>query len=209
MKKLSPAILFDELAKNYETMRKEIHWSPFPHIENAIRNLNITGWKCLDLGCATGETSRWLAEKNAIPVGIDISENMIAIAVEKSPGLMFMQYDLNDGIPFPDEHFDCIIAMGSLEYLPDQKKITEIIAKKLKPKAILLAVYETFGDEAPGGNRRIVPMFDNWTRYRIAPRELQNIAKKYFTEFEITPVPGYLHEEENKTIQYLRLIAQK
>jgi 2-polyprenyl-3-methyl-5-hydroxy-6-metoxy-1,4-benzoquinol methylase len=44
----------------------------------------VNNLKVLDAGCGTGYLSRQLADRGAVVTGIDLSENMVAIAQQKS-----------------------------------------------------------------------------------------------------------------------------
>ena len=48
--KQSPDTLFDALALGYETMRKELAWNPFTHIEAAFDGVDLRGMEILDAG---------------------------------------------------------------------------------------------------------------------------------------------------------------
>jgi len=62
---------------------------------------DVSGLRVLDVGCGTGRTSRYLAERGASVVGVDFSARAIEIARERSPGSnpsyrVQSVFDLND-----------------------------------------------------------------------------------------------------------------
>ena len=74
----------------------------------------------LDVGCGTGTVLSYLREnRKIIGYGLDISENMIAIAKEKNPG-----FSLTTGnsakLPYADETMDVMMACMAYHHFPDQ-----------------------------------------------------------------------------------------
>lgn len=68
--------------------------------------------KVLDMACGTGDVSIALRRKGLDVVGADISENMLALARKKAPGIDFRYGDASE-LPFADESFDAVtIAFG-------------------------------------------------------------------------------------------------
>lgn len=63
----------------------------------------------LDVGCGPGYVSIAAAERGAIPIGLDFSAEMIAIAKKMSPRIEFRQGDAQN-LPFPDASFDRVVA---------------------------------------------------------------------------------------------------
>src|SRR5213082_2157396 len=70
----------------------------------------------LDVGCCPGYVSATAAERGAIPIGLDFSEEMIAIAKKKFPRIEFRQGDAQN-LPFPDASFDRVVANFALLHL--------------------------------------------------------------------------------------------
>lgn len=164
--KQSPDTLFDALALGYETMRKELAWNPFTHIEAAFDGVDLRGMEILDAGCGTGECTRWFAEQGACPIGIDISGEMCFHAAERSENIMYLQHDLRDPLPFASSRFDAVVALGCLEYIADIRATVEEFYRTTKPGGMFLGCFERFGDDCPGKNARQVVFFDEWMRYR-------------------------------------------
>ena len=68
--------------------------------------------KVLDMACGTGDVSIALKRNGLDVVGADISENMLAIARKKAPGIDFRYGDASE-LPFADRSFDAVtIAFG-------------------------------------------------------------------------------------------------
>ncbi len=76
----------------------------------------IEGKRVLDLGCANGKVSRWLAKKEANVTGIDLAENLIrlaeAVEEKRKQGIKyFVGSALDEKIGLPYKKFDIVLAL--------------------------------------------------------------------------------------------------
>lgn len=99
-----------------------------------------TFWSLLDVGCGTGNSIERL--KNEFPekkyVGMDLAENMIAVAKGKRiPGADFVVGDA-ENLPFKEAQFDVIICKESFHHYPHVEKFFESAYRTLKPGGRLL-----------------------------------------------------------------------
>ena len=85
----------------------------------------------LDVGCGPGYVSAAAAERGALPVGLDFSEEMIGIAKKKFPGIEFRQGDAQK-LPFHDAAFDRVVANFALLHLADPERACAEAARVLK-----------------------------------------------------------------------------
>lgn len=207
--KQSPGTLFDALAAEYETMRKELAWDPFPHIAAAFDGVDLRNMEILDAGCGTGECTRWFASQGAKPIGIDISGEMCFHAAERSENIMYFQHDLREVLPFGSASFDGVVALGCLEYLSDIRAVVEEFHRVTRPGGMFLGCFERFGDDCPGKNARQVVFFDEWIRYRQSRTMVEFMFAPLYRHIEIAPVSGFLIEETGETTQYWRVIAKE
>jgi ubiquinone/menaquinone biosynthesis C-methylase UbiE len=97
--------------------------------------------KCLDLACGPGNYAYEMAKKGARVVGVDYSEEMIAIAQKKicqSPTLnqniSLIQMDGMDYLKtVPDNFFDVVIAALFVSYVKHPDEVIREIYRVLKP----------------------------------------------------------------------------
>lgn len=75
----------------------------------------------LDYGCGTGILTNQLLDYFSQVKGVDISEEMLAIAEELKPNTDRIQFRLIDGqhLPFKNEFFDMVISRACLCLVPD------------------------------------------------------------------------------------------
>jgi SAM-dependent methyltransferase len=85
----------------------------------------------LDVGCGPGYVSAAAAERGATPLGLDFSEEMIAIAKKKFPQIEFRQGDAQN-LPFPDASFDRVVANFALLHLSNPERAIAEAARVLK-----------------------------------------------------------------------------
>ena len=96
--------------------------------------------RILDLGCGNGAQTVRLARHGDEVVGLDIAEDLLAVARERCRNLPNVQFVKEDArkLPFPDQSFDCIVSYGDvLSHIVDgyEQALAEI-SRVTKPGAV-------------------------------------------------------------------------
>jgi ubiquinone/menaquinone biosynthesis C-methylase UbiE len=96
------------------------------------------GAKVLDIGCGHGRDAKHLSEIGYEVTGIDLSEGLLKIAKENSPGCNFQKMDMRN-LDFPDDNFDGIWACASFLHIPwrEAKDTLKGFVHVLKPKGVI------------------------------------------------------------------------
>lgn len=86
-----------------------------------------------DLGCGPGNSTELLTRSfmGAEVVGVDKSDNMLAVARARVPSARFIKEDIADWAP--PEHADVIFANAALHFLPDHRKLMQALLESLRP----------------------------------------------------------------------------
>lgn len=126
---------YDQLAATYD-------WRWSRYVSNTLSFLK--NWahippdaQVLDVACGTGEFERMLVTENSAQsiVGVDISENMLAIARQKcdgSPNVAF-QVASASALPFADNSFDVAVSANAFHYFDQPKLALAKMKRVLKP----------------------------------------------------------------------------
>jgi SAM-dependent methyltransferase len=77
----------------------------------------LAGLSVLDVGCGTGTTDRHLVDHVGSLIGVDVSEEMLALAAQSVPAASFKWYN-GEKLPFPDESFDVAVTICVLHHVP-------------------------------------------------------------------------------------------
>jgi len=93
--------------------------------------------RVLDLACGTGEFERFLLQDNPdqLITGIDISEQMLAIAHQKLkpyPNVSLQLATASD-LPFADRSFDVIVSANSFHYFDNPELALKEMKRVVKP----------------------------------------------------------------------------
>lgn len=86
-----------------------------------------------DLGCGPGNSTELLTRSfaGAEVVGIDKSDNMLAVARARVPAAVFIKEDVADWEPSTPA--DVIFANATLHFLPDHRRVIERLLDSLRP----------------------------------------------------------------------------
>ena len=103
---------------------------------NAIASRLVRGKKVLDVGCGRGELMAKL--KNRMVYGIDFSEKMLDSSVPNT--LIASAEDM----PFKNGFFDCVTAIGLIEYLKDDLAFVAESHRVLKLGGYLIISYRNY-----------------------------------------------------------------
>jgi ubiquinone/menaquinone biosynthesis C-methylase UbiE len=124
--------------------------------EQAIELMAITPEALvLDVGCGSGWATRLMAEKASAGrvVGIDIADEMIAIARESSAAWSNVGFHVASGekLPFPNGEFTHAFSMESLYYYADVLVALKEIKRVLKPGGLFVTVVDLYQENKPSG----------------------------------------------------------
>ena len=118
--------VFDHWAPRYDEDTRDpwlAYEAAWDFVERALRSGlgTLRGKRVLDVGCGTGEFVRRLAEAAAIPVGVEPSEGMRAVAQAKVPAATFVDGHLA-ATSLADGAVDAAIATYVVSHLaPDEQ----------------------------------------------------------------------------------------
>lgn len=181
---------YDNLAKKYEAVYgRKITYQK--ELDEFVKTLPKDA-KILDVGCGTGHVDAYLAELGFDVTGIDISENMIEIAVDKAPLAQFQIMDLRH-MDFADESFDAILAIFSLIHISKEEahKAINHFAKILRPQGQLFlglveGESETFAEHSFNDEHKILfQYYDKQLIKEILDKEgfiVNTIADRHYTD---------------------------
>ena len=148
------------------------------------------GMNILDVGCGTGNFSIKMARKGANVTGIDISEKMLEIARNRASQeeltIEFKKMD-SQSLMFPDNFFDAVFSMATIEFLSNaQKMIEEMFRVCKKGGSIVLG---TINKDSDWGRlyqdpefQKNVPVFRH--AYFKSPKDLSRIKQEYLVKIK-------------------------
>jgi 2-polyprenyl-3-methyl-5-hydroxy-6-metoxy-1,4-benzoquinol methylase len=111
-----------------------------PYIDGFLKQIPSRG-VILDLGCGVGQFSKYMMGRGFTVVGIDASDQMLAVAKEKVPTGVFHKMDMRK-LSFLPNSFDAILAAYSLIHIPESEieGTLSACATVLKPEGSLFAI---------------------------------------------------------------------
>jgi SAM-dependent methyltransferase len=90
-----------------------------PTYEEAIRHVGINPrQRILDIGCGTGVFLRLVAERGAVPFGLDASQALLEIARERVPEADLIVGEMEQ-LPYDDDTFDLVTGFNSFFFAAD------------------------------------------------------------------------------------------
>jgi SAM-dependent methyltransferase len=134
--------------------------------------------RVLDVGCGSGWAARLMAEKasRGHVVGIDIADEMIALARETSSSFSNVEYQVASAekLPFAAGEFSHAFSMESLYYYADMSAALREIKRVLTPGGLFVTVVDLFQENRPSGQ---------WVEQLKVPVQYLSIAD-YRAQFE-------------------------
>lgn len=118
--------------------------------------------RAVDLGCGPGNSTALLVDAfpHAHVVGIDLSEDMLAAARERLPGVEFLSGDI--AVWHPEEPVDVVFANAALQWVPDHEWVFPALLDALAPGGTLAVQMPDNLDEPTHALMRAVAAEGPW-----------------------------------------------
>lgn len=141
--------VFETIADKYDMMntvlsfRRHRAWRKF-----SMKKMNVAkGEKAIDVCCGTGDWTLALAEavgKEGQVVGLDFSQNMLDIGVQKMEKAGFNHIELKLGnamaLPYADHSFHYATIGFALRNVPDVKQVLSEMRRVVKPGGMVVSL---------------------------------------------------------------------
>lgn len=144
--------------------------------------------KVLDVGCASGDFSRSLAEQNMKVSAVDRSSQMLAKARRTPSPVQFKQADAMQ-LPFPDQHFDVVLAASLINVVDSPRAVLAEMRRVCRKGGMVsvLVPNRSFSDadakrylEAEQLTGLSSAAFTTW--YRLARKMSADVLHDYFKD---------------------------
>jgi predicted TPR repeat methyltransferase len=99
-------------------------------------------WRVLDAGCGTGLVGPFLRPLAVHLVGVDLSSKMLEHAEQTGSYDALAQADLVEYLEQPNEPFDLIVVVDTLNYFGDLTDVMRLLFQSLRPGGYLLFTVE-------------------------------------------------------------------
>lgn len=133
--------------------------------------------KILEIGTGKGDDAKYLKDLGYDVTAIDFSEEGINQARKKYKDISFMNVDIVNSLPFPDNSFDVVYSQMALHYFDEQKtkEIFKEIDRVLAPNGVVAIMTNTIDDPEKDS-----PLFEKVEEGFYKNTE-NNITKRYFS----------------------------
>ena len=97
------------------------------------------GGRLLDVGCGNGDFCIMAKQLFDATYGVDVSSVRIFNAASKvknrvdKDSFYFMQHDIDESLPFPNDFFDIVTCVATLEYVVYPRRVIMEVQRVLKP----------------------------------------------------------------------------
>ena len=142
---------FDRAAPRFDSV-DFVHSVTREGLLNRLLPMTVAARLVVDLGAATGSADRLLARRfrGARVIGVDLSRDMLALAVRKKPWFSKMSYvqARATSLPFADASVDVVFANQLLPWIPDPAPVFAEVSRVLRADGLFL--FATLGPDSLG-----------------------------------------------------------
>lgn len=154
---------------------------------------DMTGLRLLDAGCGTGSLAVEAAARGAEVVAIDVSGQLVAVARQRAPEGLSIDWRVGDMLSAELGRFDHVVAMDSLIHYQAHDMIAAVTALKARtsgtvlftfaPSSPLLETMNVVGKAFPRSDRSpaIAPIREAVLRRALVGARTQRVSAGFYT----------------------------
>jgi len=143
-------------------------------------------WRALEIGCGPGRLMRPMSRHFVEIHGVDVSDEMIALAREKLHDIPSAHPHATDGASlrqFADEYFDFVYSYAVFQHIPSREVVFEYLREThrvLKNGGLARLQFN--------GLPRVNDQFDTWAGARVSSAEVLEFAR--VNDFQVLALEG-------------------
>jgi SAM-dependent methyltransferase len=144
-------------------------------------------WRALEIGCGPGRLMRPMSRHFLEIDGVDVSDEMIAIAKQRLSDLPNAHPHHNDGASlamFPDETFDFVYSYAVFQHIPRR----EVVIQYLRETHRVMKIGALTRLQFNGLPQGVGAAYDTWAGARFTSSELMEFARE--NDFQVLSLEG-------------------
>lgn len=176
------AVCLDDPVSNriIDRIQKRLVRLAFRQISGRIE---LGGKRVLDYGCGTGRWVDFFRSRGLEYAGVDLSPEMIRVAVRRFPDLEFAALG-DEGLQYPPETFDIICSIAVIHHnsYEEQDSILRGLNRTLRGNGFLL-LFESIGPLDPGAFMEFPRPVEDWKQllHTLGQETLWTRRTRYFS----------------------------
>lgn len=137
--------------------------------------------RVLDIGCGPGVMTKQIRDLGWTYMGIDISKEMIELAVKRFDHDSSTQFKVGpvENIEEEDNSFDVVVAMGLVEYVANDEAVIQEVKRVLKPGGLFIVSLPNWWSPVRLWDRLILKPFIYLKRRFITKKEVGVLHREY------------------------------
>jgi len=158
-------------------------------LESELRRVPLSergGWRALEIGCGPGRLMRPMSRHFLEIDGVDVSDEMIAIARQRLSDLPNAHAHHNDGASlslFPDETFDFIYSYAVFQHIPRREVVLQYLRETHRVMKTGGLARLQFNGLPQGGES-----YNTWAGARFSSNEIMEFARN--NDFQVLALEG-------------------
>lgn len=173
---------FGKLAATYDHWYQQPLAAVYDRVEkDAFRQVlpdPARGKRLLEVGAGTGHWSAFFADEGFEVTAVDVSVEMVEFARSKKINNVCFQVADAGALPYPEGSFDVVVAITTLEFLPDMGKAVGEMARCLKAGGkMVLGVLNALSYQAWRRRRSSSPLWQS--AQFLSAAELRQLLARY------------------------------
>ena len=163
------------------------------HIRQAIEDLNLKSKELvtLDIGCGTGLCGPYLKDCSKTLHGVDLSQDMLALARNKKLYDELVCGDIESYLDMPGGNYDLVIGSGVLIFFGNLKPVLDKISRRTNSSGhVVFTAYRSSGDD--------IEIRDNM-HFAHSENYLRQVATN--AGFHVHSIKPVVHEYEHEQPQ--------
>ena len=176
----------------------------------AVAELGSVG-RVLDVGCGDGQVARALAAAGCAVTGIDPTARNLEVARERGGGPEYVEGAADD-LPFPDAHFDAVVACLVFEHIDDVDAAIAEVARVLRPGGRFAFFLNHPLLQTPGSgwidDHMIDPPEQYWRigPYLVETESIEEVELGVHIRFLHRPLSRYVNAMSDHGLQLERMV---
>jgi ubiquinone/menaquinone biosynthesis C-methylase UbiE len=159
-------------------------------LESELRRVPLSergSWRALEIGCGPGRLMRPMSRHFLEIDGVDVSDEMIAIAKQRLSDLPHAHPHHNNGASlsmFPDETFEFVYSYAVFQHIPRREVVIQYLRETHRVMKTGGLARLQFNGLPQGGDAS----YDTWAGARFSSNELMEFARE--NDFQVLALEG-------------------